>query len=94
MFSATGCRSSLPTKTWHTSPVSDIRSSTVYPFVEWKVVQKFKPGMTSEEARSLVFDLQWYHHPVNAIVFSRHKQHDYEVALRLSDDKQTITDVS
>jgi hypothetical protein len=90
-----GCSSQrLVTKPWHTSPSSDPMSSTIYPFVPWSVVQALHPGMEAAEAKRLVFDLQSYHHPVNAIVYSKYSGQDIEVALKMSADGQTVEDIS
>jgi len=90
-----GCtNASLPTKNWHTSPTRNPLSSTVYPWVEWSVVQQLHVGMSADEARLLVRDLQWYHHPVNAIIFTSRKGRSCEVALKLSKDKKVIEDIS
>ena len=69
-------------------------SSTSYPFVPWSVVQALHPGMEAVEAKRLVFDLQSYHHPVNAIVYSRYLGQNIEVALKMSADGQIVEDVS
>jgi hypothetical protein len=89
-----GCHDGLRTKPWHASPASDVRGSTLYPVVDWSVVQQLSPGMTGEQAAALIGGLQWHSHPANAILYSRRGGRDYEVALRLSDDKRTITDIS
>ncbi len=90
-----GCsNASLPTKDWHTSPDADPRSSTLYPWVEWSVVEQLHAGMSADEARQLVHELQSYHHPLNAIVFTSRDGQRYEVALKLSKDKKMIEDIS
>ena len=90
-----GCSTNaLVTKSWHTSPDRDPRMSTIYPYVDWSVVQKLAPGMLASEAKSLIHDLQSYHHPVNAIVFSTYQGRSYEVALKLSKDEMMIEDIS
>ncbi len=90
-----GCSThDLVTKPWHTSPSRDPRTSTAYPSVEWPVVQKLTPGMPVSEAKALVHELQSYHHPVNAIVFSTYQGRNCEVALKISKDKTTIEDIS
>jgi hypothetical protein len=90
-----GCSTSgLVTKPWHVSPSRDPRMSVVYPHVEWSVIEKLSAGMPASEAKVLVHNLQSYHHPVNAIVFSTYGGHDYEVALKLSKDKTAIDDIS
>ncbi len=93
----TGCSDS-PTfdeKDWHVSPSGDPRSSTLYPFVEWDIVQQVKDGMCQAEAEdALGASFQFYHHPVNAIVFSEHPTgRDLEVAFKLSSE-QCIEDIS
>jgi NifU-like protein involved in Fe-S cluster formation len=50
--------------------------------------------MEAAEAKRLVFDLQSYHHPVNAIVYSKYLGQDIEVALKMSADGQTVEDIS
>ena len=88
----------LERKSWHVSAgwhASEI-SSTLYPAVEWDVILKLRPGMSAKEAKDLIGMLQSYHHPVNAIVFSRNPRDgkQYEVALKLSKDKTIIEDIS
>jgi hypothetical protein len=84
-----------PPKPWHVSPSPDPRSSTVYPVVDWERVRSVRIGMCESDAeRALGARLQYYHHAVNAIVFTNHPQYGrMEVAFRLSVDK-CITDVS
>ena len=84
-----------PPKRWHISPSSGARSSTLYPMVDWERVRLVRVGMCESEAeRVLGARLQYYHHPVNAIVFTTHPQYGrMEVAFRLSAQK-CITDVS
>lgn len=91
-----GCESSLilETKPWHTSPSADPRSSTLYPYAEWKSIQKIKVGMTIKKVKTLGHDLQSYEHPVNAIIFTEHNGKEYEVALKLSENLNQIVDVS
>ena len=90
-----GCTSPrLDTKPWHTSPSADPRSSQLYFVAQWSAVQKLGPGMSAEQAEALVDDLQWYAHPVNAIVFTEYRGREYEVALKLSKDKKTIEGIS
>lgn len=90
-----GCTTSrLASKPWHTSPSRDHRMSTAYPFAEWTVIQKLTPGMPATKAKEFLHDLQSYHHPINAIVFTKHKGQEYEVALKLSKDKTIIEDIS
>jgi len=50
--------------------------------------------MSADEARLLVRELQWYHHAVNAIIFTSRKGRSCEVALKLSKDKKVIEDIS
>jgi hypothetical protein len=92
-----GCTSpNLVTKPWHVSAgwrASPI-SSTLYPYVEWSTIQELRVGMSAQEAETLVHDLQYYHHPMNAIVFSEYRGEEFEVALKLSKDKETIEDIS
>ena len=93
MLSLVGCTPSLQTKPWHTSSgMSGYENA--YPLVEWTIVKQLMPGMSASEAKSLVRDLQWYNHSVNAIVYSTYAGHDYEIALRMLADKRTITDTS
>jgi len=63
--------------------------------VDWERVRLVRVGMCESEAeRVLGARLQYYHHPVNAIVFTTHPQYGrIEVAFRLSAQK-CITDVS
>jgi hypothetical protein len=82
------------TKPWHTSPSSDPQSSTIYPFVSWSVVQQLHPGMSAADAKRLVFDLQSYNHPANAIVYSTHGGQIIEVAVKLSSDGERVEDIS
>ncbi len=90
-----GCASQkLATKPWHSSPSRDPRMSVVYPLVEWTVIQKLTPGMSALQAEALVRDLQSHLHPINAIVFTKYKDREYEVALKLSKDKKIIEDIS
>lgn len=81
-------------KSWHVSPSINPRSSTIYPYVDWSVIESLHLGMSAENAAKLVHDLQYYHHPINAIVFSEYKGIKYEVALKLSKDKNVIVDIS
>jgi hypothetical protein len=93
LLAGAGCAPGVTSKSWHTSPgPSDIQDA--YPDVQWDVVQQVRPGMRADDAVRLVRELQWYRHPINAIVYSHHFGHVYEVALRLSEDKKTITDIS
>ncbi|MGB1040982.1 MAG: hypothetical protein ACPGVD_08920, partial [Flavobacteriales bacterium] len=65
---------------------------TLYPYIEWEDVLELKIGLTEEKAG---FDFQYYHHPINAIVFSESPQNEsFEIALKLSDDKNEIIDIS
>jgi hypothetical protein len=50
--------------------------------------------MSAGEALRLIGDLQWYGHSINAIVYSDYHGEEYEIALRLTADKRTITDIS
>ena len=75
-------------KEWHVSPSNDSRSSTIYPFVSWNVVQKIKIGINEADLKPLIHDLQNYHHPINAIVFTKDSNGTrYEVAIKLSKNK-------
>ena len=79
-------------KEWHSSPTRSPLSSTVYPFVDWEDVMGIKKGLTENDAE---FGFQYYHHPVNAIIFTRSPQNvDYEIALKLSEDKNEVIDIS
>ena len=69
-------------------------SADLYGFAEWHVARKLHVGMSMPDAKELVGILQSYHHPVNAIVFTKHRGQDYEVALKLSKDKKSIEDIS
>jgi len=90
-----GCSANtLTTKTWHTTPSPDIRTSTIYPYVEWEIVQELRSGMSVSDAKTLVHNLQSYHHPINAIVFSSNQGQSYEIALKFSKDKTSIVDIS
>jgi hypothetical protein len=90
-----GCASTaLETKSWHVSPDRNPMSADLYGFAEWPVVQKLHVGMSVSDAKELVGILQSYHHPVNAIVFTKHRGQEYEVALKLSKDKKSIEDIS
>jgi hypothetical protein len=78
---------------WHVSPSSDPRSSTVYFQVDWAVMEKVKIGMPEKEVEAILgMRLQFYHHPVNAIVFSRTPEGiAVEIALKRG-DSGTIED--
>lgn len=84
-----------PPKPWHISPASDPGSSTVYPVVDRERVRRVRVGMCESEAEHVLgARLQYYHHPVNAIVFTTDPQRGrVEVAFRLSAHK-CIMDVS
>lgn len=84
----------LSVKPWHTSPNANRYSSTVYPAFAWEVITQLSIGMTTDDAEKLVGPLQFYHHPINAVVYSTNDGKLYEIALKLSDDKKTITDAS
>lgn len=72
-------------KEWHVSPSKDERSSTIYPLVSWEVVQKIEIGMNTFDLKNLIHDVQNYHHPINAIVFTEDPTGTrYEVAIKLS----------
>jgi len=72
-------------KHWHVSPSNDPLSSTIYPVVLWENFQKIKIGMDEKELKSLIGDIQNYHHPVNAIVYTSDQNNiNYEVAIKLS----------
>ena len=75
-------------KEWHVSPSKNSRSSTIYPFVSWDVVQKIKIGMNEINLKTLIHDMQNYHHSINAIVFTKDSIGTrYEVAIKLSKNK-------
>ncbi len=95
-FLSTSCvqktESQFEYKKWHESPNRSPLSSTVYPFVKWENVVNIKKGLTQENAG---FVFQYYHHSVNAIIFTKSPQNeDYEIALKLSEDKNKIIDIS
>lgn len=74
-------------KEWHVSPSKDPRSSTIYPFVLWEIVREIRIGMNGNELKVLINDVQNYHHPINAIVFTKDPNGiEYEVAIKLSKD--------
>lgn len=74
-------------KAWHISPSGDPRSSTIYPFVSWDVIQRIEVGMNENELETLIRDVQIFHHPINAIVYTRDPGGiEYEVAIKLSGD--------
>jgi hypothetical protein len=85
----------LPQKAWHVSPSSDPRSSTSYPYVAWNLIERIRPGMSEAEVEGLIGQpLQFYHHPINAIVYSRTPRgKNIEVALKRGADG-TIEDLS
>ena len=79
-------------KEWHKSADRSPLSSTIYPYVEWNTAMNIKNGLTEKNAE---FDFQYYHHPVNAIIFTKSPQNEnYEIALKLSEDKNEVTDIS
>ncbi len=79
-------------KEWHKSPNRSPLFSTIYPHVEWNEIKKIKLGLTKKNAE---FDFQYYHHPVNAIIFTKSPENEnYEIALKLSDDKTKVIDIS
>ena len=79
-------------KEWHKSPKRSPLSSTLYPYVEWNEAMNIKLGLTEKNAK---FDFQYYHHPVNAIVFTKSPENEnYEIALKLSEDKNEVVDIS
>lgn len=70
---------------WHVSPSNDPSVSTIYPVISWANVQKIKIGMGEQELKSLIRDIQNYHHPVNAIIYMNDQNNiKYEVAIKLS----------
>lgn len=73
-------------KSWHQSPTDDPRSSTLYPLVPWDVLAQIKVGMSESQVAALIGSRpQYFHHPINAIVFSRTPEgRDVEVALKRS----------
>lgn len=76
-------------KEWHVSPSKNPRSSMAYPLVSWHTVQQIKIGMNEHELKSLIRDIQSYHHPINAIVFTEDPRGiEYEVAIKLSANKK------
>jgi hypothetical protein len=79
-------------KQWHKSANRSPLSSTIYPYVQWNKVMNIKLGLTEKNAE---FDFQYYHHPVNAIIFTKSpKNENYEIALKLSKDKTEVIDIS
>ncbi|MEO7917936.1 MAG: hypothetical protein ABIT01_00610, partial [Thermoanaerobaculia bacterium] len=76
----------LPLKAWHVSPSGDPRVSTSYAVIPWGLVLRIRPGMTEAEVVALTGQrLQYYHHPVNAIFFSRTPEGiSVEIALKRS----------
>ena len=52
------------------------------------------PGMSTDDAKRLVFEFQSYHHPVNAILYSSRGGQSFEVALKLSGDGERVEDIS
>ena len=61
-----------------------------YPVVAWDAVQRIRPGINEAEATAILgWPLESYHHPVNAIVYTRAPDGvNYEVALKLSPDRR------
>jgi hypothetical protein len=80
---------------WHVSPSNDPRSSTVYFQVDWAAMQKVKIGMPEKEVEAILgMRLQFYHHPGNAIVFSKTPEGKaVEIALKRG-DSGTIEGIS
>jgi hypothetical protein len=87
---------SFTEKDWHESPNTDLRSSDIYPYVEWRTVLEIKPGMKAEKVKKMVGFLNCYDHPINAIIYTQNPDDGlkYEVALKLSKDKNIIEDLS
>jgi hypothetical protein len=85
----------LPLKAWHTSPDPNPASSTAYPFIPWLDVLKIRVGMSEAEVEKLTgHHLQYYHHPVNAILFSSTPEaKSVEVALKRSPEG-AVEDIS
>lgn len=95
-FLTIGCNqnkdSKFEFKEWHKSPNRSPLSSTLYPYVEWNKAMHIKFGLTEKNAE---FDFQYYHHPVNAIIFTKSPENEnYEIALKLSEDKTEVIDIS
>ena len=86
----------LETRPWHISPDPSLRSDTAYPWVRWGAVLKLHAGMSAASAEALTGTaLQWFHHPINAILYTRDPSgRAIEVALRLSDPKDVVLDTS
>lgn len=83
-------------KPWHTSPSASPRSSTLYPAVTWDVAKQLKIGMTQKQAEKVIgASLQYYHHPINAILFVMEDKNlgEMEVALKRAADG-SIEDIS
>ncbi|WP_299889929.1 hypothetical protein [uncultured Lacinutrix sp.] len=79
-------------KQWHKSANRSPLSSTLYPYVEWNEAMNIKIGLTEKNAG---FNYQYYHHPVNAIIFTKSPEYEnYEIALKLSEDKTKVIDIS
>ena len=82
----------LEYKEWHKSPNRNPLSSTTYPFIEWKDAMNINIGLTEKKAK---FEFQSYHHPENAIIFTKSPQDEnYEIALKLSEDKKEVIEIS
>lgn len=84
-----------PTKAWHQSPSANPMSSTAYSVVDWDRVEQVRIGMCASEAESVLGgSLEYYHHPINAIVYSRNAScGPIEVAFKLSKE-HCIEDIS
>ncbi len=90
-----GCsKKELETKAWHTSPDGNSMSSTIYRLVYWSDIKSLSVGMSNLEAKEIIGDLQSFHHPINAIVYTEFEGVEYEVALKLSSDQGIIKDIS
>ncbi len=85
----------LPLKAWHTSPDPNPASSTAYPFIPWIDVLRIRVGMSESEVEKLTGrPLQYYHNPVNAILFSTTPDGEsIEVALKRSPEG-AVEDIS
>ena len=60
--------------------------------MDWEDAIELKVGLTKEDAS---FSFQSYHHPVNAIVYTKSPENEkYEIALRLSFDDNEVIDIS
>jgi hypothetical protein len=85
----------LPLKAWHTAPDPNPASSTAYPFIPWIDVLRIRVGMSEAEVEKLTgHPLQFYHHPVNAILFSTTPDaRSIEIALKRAPDG-SVEDIS